>query len=280
MSGRTTVGLAPAFASSDWWTRAACAGHDPEWWSDDRTMRPLAVEICLACPVRAACLAEALRTGDKGVVRGGMLILDSRRPRGDRAVDLVCSECRISPVVMDRHHPRPTLRSLRGFERIQRETPSTTCARRPSVNECARGTVGKAGGGTQEAFGMASGTIIRFNQAKGYGFIEQDNGGEDVFLHSEEMRDSGLIAYVGARVSFNILQGVRGLKACDIEFLDVAAHRGDTPRGEQPEPLSTSDFGRVITEALIEVSPSITASQIVEIRQRLINYLCQQGLVG
>jgi len=100
MSVRTTVGLAPAFASSDWWTRAACAGHDPEWWSDDRMMRPLAVEICLACPVRAACLADALRTGDKGVVRGGMLILDSRRPRGDRAVDLVCSECRISPVVM------------------------------------------------------------------------------------------------------------------------------------------------------------------------------------
>ena len=124
---------------------------------------------------------------------------------------------------------------------------------------------------------MASGTIIRFNQAKGYGFIEQDDGGEDVFLHSEELRDSGLIAPVGARVSFNILQGVRGLKACDIEVLEVAAHRGDTARDEQPEFLSTSDFGQIITDALIEVSPSITASQIVEIRQRLINHACQRG---
>jgi cold shock protein len=124
---------------------------------------------------------------------------------------------------------------------------------------------------------MASGTIIRFNQAKGYGFIEQDDGGEDVFLHSEELRDSGLIAPVGARVSFNILQGVRGLKACDIEVLKVAAHRGDTLRGEQPESLSTLDFGLVITDALIEVSPSITASQIVEIRQRLINHARQRG---
>jgi len=100
MSFPTAVELASPFMSSDWWTRAACAGYDPEWWSDDRTMRPLAVEICLTCPVRAACLDDAIRTGDKGVVRGGMLILDSRRRRGERAVDLVCSQCRANPVVM------------------------------------------------------------------------------------------------------------------------------------------------------------------------------------
>jgi cold shock protein len=124
---------------------------------------------------------------------------------------------------------------------------------------------------------MASGTIIRFNVAKGYGFIEQDGGGEDVFLHSEELRDSGLIAPVGARVSFNILQGVRGLKACDIEVMEDAPPGGDNARAHRPDVMSTSEFTRVITDALIDVSPSITASQIVEIRQRLIKHVNKWG---
>jgi len=124
---------------------------------------------------------------------------------------------------------------------------------------------------------MASGTIIRFNATKGYGFIEQDGGGEDVFLHSEELRDSGLIAPVGARISFNILQGARGLKACDIEVLEDPPTGPNATRGHRPDVVSTSEFTRVITDALIDVSPSITASQIVEIRQRLINHASKWG---
>ena len=129
----------------------------------------------------------------------------------------------------------------------------------------------------REALVMASGTIIQFNPAKGYGFIEQDDGGEDVFVHSEELRDSGLTAPVGARVSFNILQGMRGLKACDIEVLDDAPVRGDGTAKPRLEVLSTSEFERVITDALIDVSPSITASQIVEIRQRLVHHASSRG---
>jgi transcription factor WhiB len=81
-----------------WWQIAACAGLDPEWWSDDRSMRPVAVEICLRCPVREPCLNEAVRDGDCGVVRGAMLLVKTRR--GSSAVSLVCSICRVRPVIM------------------------------------------------------------------------------------------------------------------------------------------------------------------------------------
>ena len=80
---------------------AACVGRNPEWWSDDRTMRPLAVQVCLGCPVRKPCLAEAVKGSDVGVVRGGMLITGTRA-RGRNFIDLVCAYCRSRPVTMTR----------------------------------------------------------------------------------------------------------------------------------------------------------------------------------
>lgn len=82
--------------SGAWRGSAACAGHNPEWWADDWSMRPTAVQICLGCPVREACLADALRWGDFGVVRGAMLLVEVNR-RG-RPVSLVCAHCGTRPV--------------------------------------------------------------------------------------------------------------------------------------------------------------------------------------
>jgi len=79
-----------------WWDLAACAGSDPEWWGDDRAMRPLAVRICLGCPVREPCLKEAVLSGDLGVVRGGMLLVEVHRRR--QAISLVCAFCNTQPV--------------------------------------------------------------------------------------------------------------------------------------------------------------------------------------
>ncbi len=78
-------------AASAWWRLAACADRDPEWWADDRDMRSVAVGICLSCPVREQCLADAIRTGAAGVVRGAMLFLNARG--GTTAVSLVCVVC-------------------------------------------------------------------------------------------------------------------------------------------------------------------------------------------
>ena len=63
---------------------------------------------------------------------------------------------------------------------------------------------------------MASGTVKWFNDAKGYGFIEQE-GGEDVFVHFSAIQTSGYRTLdEGSQVSFVVKKGPKGLQAEDV----------------------------------------------------------------
>jgi len=44
---------------------------------------------------------------------------------------------------------------------------------------------------------MATGRIIRFDEIKGYGFISPSDGGEDIFVHANELADRGLRVSAG-----------------------------------------------------------------------------------
>jgi hypothetical protein len=55
-----------------------------------------AVRLCLSCPVRDSCLEEAVAQRDNGVIRGGMLLVDTSR--GYSAVPLICANCGLRPV--------------------------------------------------------------------------------------------------------------------------------------------------------------------------------------
>jgi len=63
---------------------------------------------------------------------------------------------------------------------------------------------------------MATGKVKWFNDAKGYGFIEQE-GGEDVFVHFSAIQMDGFKTLAeGQAVQFEVLQGDKGLHAANV----------------------------------------------------------------
>ncbi len=64
---------------------------------------------------------------------------------------------------------------------------------------------------------MATGTVKWFNDAKGFGFIEPDGGGADVFAHFSAIAMDGFRTLKqGSRVTFDITQGPKGQLAQNI----------------------------------------------------------------
>lgn len=57
----------------------------------------------------------------------------------------------------------------------------------------------------------SKGTVKWFNSDKGFGFIEQDNGGPDVYAHFKEIVGEGYKSLTeGQKVTFNVVNGAKG----------------------------------------------------------------------
>jgi CspA family cold shock protein len=62
-----------------------------------------------------------------------------------------------------------------------------------------------------EFLAMASGTVKWFNTQKGYGFIQPENGGPDVFVHISAVERAGMDGLnEGQKLNFELEQGQRG----------------------------------------------------------------------
>lgn len=65
---------------------------------------------------------------------------------------------------------------------------------------------------------MAKGIVKWFNDSKGFGFIEQEGGGEDVFVHHTAIQIDGYRSLKeGQQVEFEITKEAKGLRAANVK---------------------------------------------------------------
>lgn len=131
---------------------------------------------------------------------------------------------------------------------------------------------------------MATGTVIRFDEVRGYGFIAPDGGGEDVFVHVNALADDKHAFAPGVPVEFELLAGDRGLKASAVRLARPLPESGQQTAPvrqaasganrtdedyDLADVLSPAEFRRELTEVLLDGVPTLTGGQIVQVRQRM-----------
>lgn len=143
---------------------------------------------------------------------------------------------------------------------------------------------------------VATGRVLQFDDARGYGFIAADDGGEDVFLHASVFDGDSSLLVPGLPVEFKTMAGDRGRKAYAVHALQEKS--GGTQRAEpvnRPVPessvvsadeeevmcdvLSEAEFIQDITSMLLERAPNLTGSQIVQVRQCMVEFARKRGWV-
>lgn len=73
---------------------------------------------------------------------------------------------------------------------------------------------------------MATGTVKWFNSEKGFGFIEQSDGGADVFVHYSGISGNGFRELnEGDKVEYTVEQGQKGLQASNVTVTESAFSR-------------------------------------------------------
>lgn len=136
-----------------------------------------------------------------------------------------------------------------------------------------------------------TGTVIRFDELKGYGFVAPDTGGDDVFIHVNDLTFDKHLVTPGSRVEFTLDKSDRGPKASSVSLAATPVRLPSSPSAapvapashdlssdpETCEVLSEVEYSRLVTEALLGADSTLTAGQIVQIRRRIVAIADENG---
>ncbi|MFI7383681.1 cold-shock protein [Streptomyces sp. NPDC049813] len=131
---------------------------------------------------------------------------------------------------------------------------------------------------------MVAGRVVRFDGARGYGFIAPDDGGEDVFLHVNDLLIPESYLRTGLKVAFDIEEGERGPKASSVQLAEGATApapgRGAVDGDDvMCDVLRVDEFTNEVTELLLRAAPSLTGEQILAVRRELVQSGRKHGWV-
>ena len=155
-----------------------------------------------------------------------------------------------------------------------------------------------------------SGKVVHFDSNRGFGFLAPSDGGDDVFLHVNDVNIDENLLRPGAVVEFDVESTDRGSKALNVKVTEEApagdpaaerAHRREETRGkfgdrgDRRDRFDRNDRGgrddrgprrprhtggplfNEFTELLLDSSPDLTARQITSIRSRLLDLAASRG---
>lgn len=143
---------------------------------------------------------------------------------------------------------------------------------------------------------MATGKVLQFDPARGYGFVAADDGGDDVFLHASVFDGDPSELVPGLDLEFQIMAGDRGRKAFAVHFAEdksfpleetILPSQPSQPSQQFPAPeedqmcdvLSQSEFGAELTELLLNTVPALSGQQILGVRQSMLEFARKRGWV-
>ena len=140
--------------------------------------------------------------------------------------------------------------------------------------------------------------MVSFDRIKGYGFVAPDGGGEDVFVHVNDLYSDKTLLTPGSIVEYSLEEGERGPKASAVTVIQPGQPRSialahgslqDAPASsgaasgttsvaaptsadgeELCDVLSAEELRQELTEALLSVEPTLTGQQILDARKRLL----------
>jgi cold shock protein len=89
---------------------------------------------------------------------------------------------------------------------------------------------------------VANGTVVRFDRRRGYGFVAPDDGGEDVFVHQNNISMEGFrYLQVGERVTYELEVGEKGMKAVSVALVEPRQVRPAREGGGPEQEFASRD---------------------------------------